>query len=642
MISCLRLFLSILLLAPVISGTVLAQNSRTEDRELNLPITYLDLQSICSDYVNRDPHSIRNYTDRLSKFCTSNELTFDEVPTEEELNQTAVGGIVRRQDEELGLQEASAAVLGINQAALLFGLTDFLLKRAETEVRDWVLQDFASDLCDKKPGGYENVRIHILLDHTCTVFAPGGEAVPLLLGNGAMLRSVLQEDLRGLLETLTEETLRISKNEGKRQDPSAAAHVLATAVREIIDGTSPAVALRQMSDPRGKAFLDSPFGAKMLNGTFTTDRPLSQGLFLATQALTAMPLQSETALEMPENRNQIRYLIKVVAINLKGEGGKYDGENRILVDGVLQKLASFENLYQTLKPAVEKFKQASTTFESAVRKDTSSEIRLQTFGAFTYQAIALVQELSKFSASGLPPEVTRMLDAVKNASRDIATGNYAAFSVNVVVVAQELGVEMPNALTRMIFLGGQLAMVQDAESAEQAIEAFAAPPGSWRRKREGNWYWTINAYVGGVIGGEHVSATGDIGVRAKGDWSPVTGLHIPVGLEVGVPEACVPIPRVTHLCSGSLGIFAQVIDLGVLVSYRLDESDTVDQMPEVGVRQVFSPGIYGTFGFGNSPISLLAGFSYLPALRALSTDENVELNAWRYSLSVVFDIPLLF
>lgn len=627
MISCLRLFLSILLLAPVISGTVLAQNSRTEDRELNLPITYLDLQSICSDYVNRDPHSIRNYTDRLSKFCTSNELTFDEVPTEEELNQTAVGEIVRRQDEERRLQEASAAVLGINQAALLFGLTDFLLRRAETEARDWIIQDFANDLCNEKPEGYENVRIHILLDHTCTVFAPGGEAVPLLSGNGAMLRSVLQEDLRGLLETLTEEALRISKNEGKRQDPSAAAHFLAMAVDEIIDGTSPAVALRQMSDPREKAFLDGPFGANMLNGTFTTDRPLSQGLFLATQALMAMPLQSETALEIPENRNQIKYLIKAVAINLKGEGGEYDAENRILVGGVLQKLGSFENLYQTLKPAARKFNQASTTFESAVRKDASSEVRLQTFGAFTYQAIALVQELSKFSASGLPPpEVTRMLDAVKNASRDITTGNYAAFSANVVVVAQELGMEMPSALTRIVFLGGQLAMVQDAESAEQAIEAFTAPPGGWRRKRGRGKYVTINAYVGGVAGAEWIS-----GETVK-EPALLMGFHIPVGLEFGGKLAE----------SSSFGILGQMLDVGSLASYRLTNPEPANPSPNVGLRQVFSPGVYLAFGLGKRPISLLVGGSHTPALRSHSSDDDDELNAWRFSLSFVFDIPLLY
>jgi hypothetical protein len=548
-------------------------------------------------------------------FCKGgSELNLEDIPTIEELNA------VPSDDATLAEEEATGSLFSGSQLAILLGITDFLIEQAGDGARSWVLQDFADGLCKKEEESTNDFRTRSVLIHTCSVFAPDGETVSLLLGNGAMLRSALHEDLRALLKTFTKEALRIDGGSGDR-DRRAAAHFLSIGISAVLDGTAPVIALRETGDPRSD-FLNSSFGASWSKGEHTTDLPLTQGLFLSTQSLRAMPLNSETALTTPSNQKQLEYLLKAMAVNLWNDMSNFRDENKTLAKGLLKRLGDLEAQYKALETTFSKFEKASSSFADTVKRDEPSEVRLQSFSAFVYRSVGLVIELYGLSMRKPPPEAERMLFAIQNASRNITMGNYAAFGTNMIVVAEGLGITMETSLTRMIFLGGQLAMVQDAASAEKAIEAFAAPPGGWRRKRGRGKYVTINAYVGGVVGVERVSEESAL----------LTGFHVPVGLEFGGQLAK----------SGSFGMFGQVLDVGSLASYRLKDSESVNPSPKAGLRQIFSPGVYFAFGLGRRPISLLVGGSYTPALRSLSSDDDGELDACRFSLSFMFDIPLLY
>ncbi len=59
-------------------------------------------------------------------------------------------------------------------------------------------------------------------------------------------------------------------------------------------------------------------------------------------------------------------------------------------------------------------------------------------------------------------------------------------------------------------------------------------------------------------------------------------------------------------------------------------------------RQVVSPGAHLVWGIKKIPISVMVGTQFTPQLRAIRENGTIGLgnNVWRYSLSLVIDIPI--
>lgn len=175
---------------------------------------------------------------------------------------------------------------------------------------------------------------------------------------------------------------------------------------------------------------------------------------------------------------------------------------------------------------------------------------------------------------------------------------------------------------------GDIAMASNSDAVTQAIGRVAAPRTGFLRKRNrgGRFYFSLNAYAGGIIGRERVEGIAD--------GATYISPYIPVGIEGGA-----------SLSRGvlSVGLFGQFLDLGTLGAYRLRSAIGVDKAPEVGFKQVFSPAVSFVVGIGKIPLTaglLILGES--PSLRKVTSD-GVAHDAsvtQRWGLFTAFDVPL--
>ena len=201
--------------------------------------------------------------------------------------------------------------------------------------------------------------------------------------------------------------------------------------------------------------------------------------------------------------------------------------------------------------------------------------------------------------------------------------------------------------------GAFLAAVAQSRSPEdikQAIRAIALPPGSYSIKRRSFANISLNTYPGLTGGMELIQ--NDLGR----EWAPNFGFTAPGGLAfswgyrarinnekyLGNPKYRRRVDRSLdmrndrYLNGHSGSVFFSLIDLGAVVLFRLDDSDS--SLPEdVGFQQVFSPGVMYAHGFPQLPISVLAGVQVSPELRKFGDD---PADSFRFNLGVTVDLPM--
>ena len=95
---------------------------------------------------------------------------------------------------------------------------------------------------------------------------------------------------------------------------------------------------------------------------------------------------------------------------------------------------------------------------------------------------------------------------------------------------------------------------------------------------------------------------------------------------------------------GSLTAFGSLFDIGAMFSYRFnDENNQAGDLPAIKLENIWSPGAYLIYGFGDDlPISFGFGVQKGPLVRKV--DSNVynisQTSATRFTLFLSVDIPL--
>lgn len=177
--------------------------------------------------------------------------------------------------------------------------------------------------------------------------------------------------------------------------------------------------------------------------------------------------------------------------------------------------------------------------------------------------------------------------------------------------------------------GGFMSEIINAENSDEikeTITKFAAPPSSYLLKRTYKNTLSITGHPGYFVAHESIDSE-------KGF---VTGLTLPMGVEFTFkPKSDLKKTR------GSIGFFAQIIDLGAVLNYRLD--DSTSELPEqITFEQILSPGFSITYGFKNSPLTLGLGFQRTPELRKVTIDATEDFETGdRLFLRVAWDIPFI-
>ena len=182
---------------------------------------------------------------------------------------------------------------------------------------------------------------------------------------------------------------------------------------------------------------------------------------------------------------------------------------------------------------------------------------------------------------------------------------------------------------KLIHFVNDVANANNAEDVEKALNTFALPPGSSSLKEQTKSYFSINAYPGLFGGYTSTSIT-------KGDSYNV-GFTAPVGI---YGQICA-----TDI--GTVGLFLPLIDIAAPVRLRL--GDNTENLPDLEFKDVFSPGLFVSYGFNKSPFAINLGGQFGPSLKSISdgsgseTGENqkvVEKQAFYWSIAFTIDIPL--
>lgn len=203
------------------------------------------------------------------------------------------------------------------------------------------------------------------------------------------------------------------------------------------------------------------------------------------------------------------------------------------------------------------------------------------------------------------------------------------------------------ALQKLDELGGFMSETLKSGSSEEVknvIRKYAAQPATYVMKRERRMTVSVTGQPGYYAGWEKFIVNGPDSVKAVGETKAkfITGLTLPLGFELTFKLKRFGKDAPKKGNTGSLGVFAQVVDLGAVLNFRL--SDSTSELPDdINIAQIFSPGLGLNYGFRNTPFNLGFCAQWAPALRSVDlTNGNTELlRTWRYSFRAVWDIPLI-
>jgi hypothetical protein len=220
-----------------------------------------------------------------------------------------------------------------------------------------------------------------------------------------------------------------------------------------------------------------------------------------------------------------------------------------------------------------------------------------------------------------------------NLLADVRTKSYSAGVIELSLILQKLSVN-PSLVDGVIKYGTFMAGVATAKTSEevqQAIEVVALPPGSYRVKRESRINISLNAYMGFYGGNEHMPQS-----ENKDSFS--AGLFAPVGFAFSRGAI-----RFKDKKGGkSLSLFASVIDVGTLASFRFKDDNTAVSS-DIKLKDIVAPGIFLIHGFGKSPISIGAGVQMGPALRDVDPNGVADIQKDYYIRAggfIAVDIPI--
>ncbi len=173
-----------------------------------------------------------------------------------------------------------------------------------------------------------------------------------------------------------------------------------------------------------------------------------------------------------------------------------------------------------------------------------------------------------------------------------------------------------------------VAMAQQAEDVRRALELVALPPGSSRLKREEPFNISVNSYFGLGLGHERLT---NEAIPVENKFFNSIGLTVPVGISMSW--------KTSRDQKGSYTLFAPILDIGAVTSFRLGEAD--NPLPDLKFQNIIAPGGYLLYNLPKSPFSIGAGMQYGPQLRTITRNNTTfETSAWRFMLTATVDVPI--
>jgi hypothetical protein len=178
-----------------------------------------------------------------------------------------------------------------------------------------------------------------------------------------------------------------------------------------------------------------------------------------------------------------------------------------------------------------------------------------------------------------------------------------------------------------------VAKADNSDEVADIIDKTVLPTGSSYVKKYSVFNISLNAYTG-LYYGQQRQATDQ-------KFVSVAGVYAPLGI-----AASWGIARPNRKPPWSLSVFASIIDIGSIVSYRFTHyNDTIANDVHVRLGQIVSPGGHLVIGLPRWPLSVGAGFNWAPLITKVEKNEiTIQPNnktPLRWEIFAAVDIPLI-
>lgn len=489
------------------------------------------------------------------------------------------------------LGTAFALPSGVAQSALL-GFTDFLLRRAADELRVFALDNGVRQLCpDDK---------HRLLPNTCALLDAGGGAT--LTASPVLVREALEADLRSLPRHAALVALDGAKPE--QRDPLTVVAALGRTSELVLDGGTPLEALA---------------GWSSVDPAPACEASATSALYAVSLAVAACPLDGGRR-TLPDAAPEMWPVALALDARYRGVGAGCAPTGA----SVAAALAALRTLAADADADVDALR---TLADTPGARTTGPIPAYAALGADVAAVLDVALILHPTPAPWVPAaRATLEAVAAHDPPRALAAAVALLAEVGVMQGHRELADVARTASFVVALLGAT-----DADTARQAIDAWAAPLGAYARKHDGAGkpYVVLQAYVG-LTGGASAPLDGSTSAAFA------VGPFVPVGLEAG--------GRLTG--GGSFGFLGSVVDLGQLASWRIDQASgeaegegEVVPDPQVRVSQVFAPGLWLAIAPVKAPFAFGVGGSLAPDT-LVDTADDAPMDAIRGGLWFAVDLPL--
>jgi hypothetical protein len=538
---------------------------------------------------------------------------------------------------------AFSAVFGVSEAKIVSGLTTLVVRRAEAEFQIAVINRIDEQVCDS------SAVLRPLFSASCSVISQDG-----LKLRKALLRELhtaLRTDLKSVPSTGPLALVRSSRFPktpcpvasannsdtkasaaaftSSQQDLIMSAYVLGTTVKGVLDGLPPVGALTRTltTDPTE---VDATISRGLLEDVLDLCNSgrieLPATAVLQRLALTGLMLPDDDGNGVgdwpaADNSDGRLEIMRTFAVNLKGWLAELGLASHTETDRLIGDAVALSNALHESHARITALRTKLNTTLAA-----GSDAAVGEYAGLVDSGLEIAELWTRLLDVHHPGNVhlTGLIGELRRATRSLVAGNYAAAAIALYAVVDSASgrqLELPSTVKHLVSISTAIAEAESGDEIADVLEAYGAPVQSYRGKRAGGGYLAINAYLGASGGIERVSRVND----------EFVGVSAPIGVELGRAAGK----------GWSVGLFAQLIDLGTLASFRLTASDDeLKSEPEVGFAQVFSPGGYLIVGAPGVPVALGIGYNLAPSLRKLSDDPEEVRNARRWGAFLSIDMPL--
>jgi hypothetical protein len=673
-----------------------SSNSLSSIKKKN-PISEISssLQEILSIYKTEKPPA-PDIISEIYDVCTIESiLIIKEVPEKfalDFLKGLSKEGVAAGDSKQPSGKIVSSSLLGITQAEFLTGLSDFILQRGLLEIKNYVEAKVFRKLCDNSNFSDFIVKPSSVLYNFCTL----NEKINEILKEPSQLSNIIPAIKDAMQRDLVHFPMALSVSLAESGDPS-----IGGADKDFLLVFALLGRILEDSAYNQKDFVKIIYNIENadLNNDQSTDGPLISSLSDLKDHPNARPTcnqnpytsnlywslaiitetLSDSASEIIVVKKESSYLFFAsVSIYLNSVHKQYTGLKNTLnwlpadseqcvvftIVSTLETTTSkdkFINWIKTLSNVIEEVGQISDKVDKI--KNTESEKSLNYIEMFEH-----IYKLSNIGISIYCEENPKNKFCTNTKDQiDGIVGIFFKLTKSIVTKKRESFVEALNDIEKllknsqakinpdlvriMVFIL-DISEAETAEEVQAALESFAAPPGSYASKREKLKntdrivYFKLNAYLGFDAGFEFVEnpTTGKISLTDNFDPSVAVGVTTPVGVEFGFKHRKVTNPDKKYIVFGNKGILVSAINLGSLVSLRLDPNETsandVSNLPTPNFKTVFAPGGFFIVGLGRTPLSLGFGGQFNPDARTVETDPDIFLDTFKFSGFLGVDVPI--